>query len=104
MWDSVTEGCRRGHDDLVLAAWLTEEDRERVRERYRRLTLANLEAQLPRGESTDTPLCWRLRTHVRPRENRVRFLAQFRLEGRLVGDEGATFQSDLGVVVRILPV
>lgn len=48
MWDSVAEGNRRGYDDLVYAAWLTDEDRRRLQEHYRRATLARLQAQLPR--------------------------------------------------------
>lgn len=48
MGNSVTERYRRGHEDLVLAAWLTEEDRERIREHFRQATLAKLQAQLPK--------------------------------------------------------
>lgn len=47
MWNSVTDG-RRGREDLVLAAWLTEEDREQVKERYRQTALAQLRSVLPR--------------------------------------------------------
>ncbi|MGH8981424.1 MAG: hypothetical protein ACRDWE_10465 [Acidimicrobiales bacterium] len=48
MWDSATEEYRRDQDDLVIAAWLTEEDHERLREHYRKATLEKLRAQVPR--------------------------------------------------------
>lgn len=48
MWDSETDNDRSSEDDLVLAAWLTEEDHERVREHHRRALLEKLGAQLPR--------------------------------------------------------
>lgn len=48
MWDSATEEYRQEMDDLVIAAWLTEEDHERLREHYRRATLDTLRDQIPR--------------------------------------------------------
>jgi hypothetical protein len=49
MWETtVTETYRRGPDDVVLAAWLSDEDRDRVREHRRLSALAKLRDALPR--------------------------------------------------------
>jgi hypothetical protein len=45
--DATIEGRRGGHDDLVLAAWLVQEDRDLLREHHRQALLAKLKAQLP---------------------------------------------------------
>jgi hypothetical protein len=48
MRDSATEEHRHDQDDLVIAAWLTQEEHDRLRERYRRATLDKLRDQVPR--------------------------------------------------------
>ena len=45
--DVAIEDYRWGHDDLVLAAWIGDDDRDRLREQHRQGVLAKLKAQLP---------------------------------------------------------
>lgn len=48
MRGSATGSFWHRQDDLVIAAWLTEEERDLVREHYRRATLDTLQKQVPR--------------------------------------------------------